>query len=171
MIHGVTPGPFLLKEHPGVFWGIVTSMYIGNVILLILNIPLIKFFVKIIEIPYAVLAPLIVFICLIGAYSINNNSKDILIMIVFGGMGYLMRKFEYEPAPLMLAFVLGPMLEKALRQSLIMSHGNPMIFLNRPISAVLFAVVFFFVFSPILIMLLKRYRFISTLEELKKVDK
>jgi len=168
MIHGVTPGPFILKERPDLFWGIITSMYIGNIILLILNVPLIKIFVKIIEIPYVLLSPLIIFICLIGAYSINNKALDILLMIIFGFVGYLMRKFDYEAAPLMLAFVLGPMLEKSLRQSLVISQGSPLIFLNRPISLALMAVTLLFVLSPIVTMFLKRHRFISWNEQVRK---
>jgi putative tricarboxylic transport membrane protein len=168
MIHGVTPGPFILKERPDLFWGIITSMYIGNIILLILNVPLIKIFVKIIEIPYVLLSPLIIFICLIGAYSINNKALDILLMIIFGFVGYLMRKFDYEAAPLMLAFVLGPMLEKSLRQSLVISQGSPLIFFNRPISLALMAVTLLFVLSPIVTMFLKRQRFISWNEQVRK---
>ncbi len=137
MLHGVTPGPFIMKDHPTVFWGVITSMYIGNVILLVLNVPMIKFFVKIIEVPYSVLSPLIIMICVIGAYSLNNNSFDVILMLVFGGLGYLMRKFDFEPAPLMLAFVIGQMLEKSLRQSLVISQGSLMIFITHPISLIL----------------------------------
>jgi putative tricarboxylic transport membrane protein len=168
MVHGVTPGPFILKQCPDLFWGIVTSMYIGNIILLILNVPLIKLFVKIIEIPYVLLSPLIVFVCMIGAYSINNNPVDILLMIVFGVMGYLMRKFDYEAAPLMLAYVLGPMLEKSLRQSLIISQGSPLIFFYRPISMGLMAVTLLFIVSPLFTIVLRRYRLFSKLEQIKK---
>ena len=168
LIHGVTPGPFLLKQRPDLFWGVITSMYIGNIILLILNVPLIKIFVKIIEIPYGLLSPLIIFICLIGAYSINNRTEDIILMIIFGFVGYLMRKFDYEPAPLILAFVLGPMLEKSLRQSLIISQGSPLIFFNRPISIGLVAVILLFVLSPIFTIFLKHHRLISKIVQIKK---
>jgi len=150
MLHGVTPGPFIMKNRPEVFWGVITSMYIGNVILLILNVPMIKFFVKILEIPAVILSPLIVLICLIGAYSLNNNPFDIVLMVVFGGVGYLMKKFDYELAPLMLAFILGPMLEKSVRQSLIKAQGNPMIFFTRPISMVLMGVTILLILSPLL---------------------
>jgi len=170
MVHGVTPGPFILKQRPDLFWGIVTSMYIGNIILLILNVPLIKVFVKIIEIPYVLLSPLIIFVCMIGAYSINNNPVDILLMTVFGIMGYLIRKFNYDAAPLMLAYVLGPMLEKSVRQSLIISQGNPLIFFHRPISMGLMAVTLFFILSPLLTIILKRrYRLFSKVEQIKKL--
>jgi putative tricarboxylic transport membrane protein len=168
MLHGVTPGPFIVKEHPQVFWGVITSMYVGNVILLILNVPLIRFFVKIIEVPFALLSPLIVLICVIGAYSLNNNPVDIVIMVIFGVMGYLMRKFHYEPAPFMLGFVLGGMLEKSIRQSLVISQGSPMIFFTRPISMVLMAATILMVVSPILTASLKQYRLGSALEKVRK---
>ncbi|MCU0594054.1 MAG: tripartite tricarboxylate transporter permease [Desulfobacterota bacterium] len=158
MLHGVTPGPFILKEHPQVFWGLITSMYVGNAVLLILNVPLIRFFVKIIEVPFAVLSPLIVLVCVIGAYSLNNNATDIVIMVVFGVVGYLMRKFAYEPAPFMLGFVLGEMLEKAIRQSLVISQGSPMIFFTRPISMILMAATLLMVVSPVLTGFLRRRR-------------
>jgi putative tricarboxylic transport membrane protein len=147
ILHGVVPGPFIIKEHPQVFWGVITSMYVGNVILLILNIPLIKLFVKIIEIPFAILSPVVVMICVIGAFSINNNPVDVLIMMAFGGLGFLMKKFDYEPAPLMLAYVVGPMLEGSLRKSLILSHGSLSIFWTRPISLILLISFLLIVFS------------------------
>jgi len=168
MLHGVTPGPFILQKHPHVFWGVITSMYIGNVILLILNIPLIRVFVKIMEVPYALLSPLIIMICVIGAYSINNNPFDIILMWIFGCVGYLMRKFDYEPAPLMLAYVLGPMLEKSMRQSLVLSQGSPSIFFTRPISMFLMLATLFMIASPILKMFIKSRHPISTFEQIKK---
>ncbi len=124
----------LLKEHPEIFWGTVTSMYMGNVMLLALNLPLIGLWVKVLKIPYGILFPLIILFCLIGAYSLNNTAFDIGVMVIFGLVGYLMKKFEYEGAPLLLAFVLGPMMEQALRQSLLISHGSFAIFFTRPIS-------------------------------------
>ncbi len=134
MMHGITPGPMLMKEHPDVFWGVIASMYIGNVMLLALNLPLIGFWVKILKVPDKILFPLILLFCVIGAYSENYSVIDVGMMLFFGFLGYLMRKFEYEPAPLVLAFVLGPMMETALRQSLIISDGGFLIFLTRPIS-------------------------------------
>lgn len=168
MLHGVVPGPFILKEHPDVFWGVITSMYVGNMILLILNIPIIRVFVKIIEIPYALLSPLIVLICVIGAFSINNNPMDIVIMVTFGGLGYLMRKFGYDAAPLMLAYVLGPMLEKSLAQTLIISHGSLAIFLDHPIAAVLLGIVLIIVLWSIFSVFLKESRLIPGLTKIKK---
>ena len=135
MIHNITPGPMLVKEHPELFWGVITSMYVGNIMLLVLNLPLIGLWVQLLRVPYAILFPLILFICLIGAYVINNSVVDVAMMLLFGVVGYLMRKFEYEPAPLVLAYVLTPLLENALRQSLILSGGSFGIFMVRPISA------------------------------------
>jgi len=136
MIHGMIPGPMLLRDHPQIFWGTVTSMYMGNAFLLLLNLPLIGIWVKILKVPYRILFPLIILFCLIGAYSLNSNTFDILVMLIFGLAGYLMRKFGYEGAPLLLAYVLGPMMEQALRQSLLISYGSFTIFFTRPISAV-----------------------------------
>jgi putative tricarboxylic transport membrane protein len=135
MIHNITPGPMLVKEHPQLFWGVITSMYVGNILLLVLNLPLIGLWVQLLRVPYAILFPLILYICLIGAYVINNSVIDVTIMLLFGVVGYLMRKFDYEPAPMVLAYVLTPLLENALRQSLILSGGSFGIFMVRPISA------------------------------------
>jgi putative tricarboxylic transport membrane protein len=135
MIHGLQPGPNLLQDHPHVFWGVIMSMYIGNVMLLLLNLPLIGLWVQVLRVPYGLLFPLILLFCLIGAYSLNFATFDILIMIVFGVIGYLMKKTDYEAAPLILAMVLGGIFENALRQSLILSDGSPLIFFTRPIAA------------------------------------
>lgn len=134
MIHGIRPGPMLLEGNPQVFWGVVASMYAGNVMLLILNLPLIGLWVRLLSVPYPILFPLILLFCLIGVYSLNNNIWEIIIMVVFGILGYLMRKFKYEPAPFMFALVLSPIMENALRQSLLMSEGGFGIFFSRPIS-------------------------------------
>ena len=154
IIHGIQPGPVLINEHPDIFWGTVASMYLGNIMLLVLNIPLIGVWVKILKVPYPVLFPLILLFCLIGAYSINNNIADVFIMNIFGVIGYFLRKFRYEPAPLVLALVLGPMMENSLRQSLLMSGGSLFIFLNRPISSVIIITAF----SLLLIPLIPRFR-------------
>ena len=135
MIHGITPGPMMIEKNPELFWGTVTSMYLGNIMLLVLNLPLIGLWVKLLRVQYAVLFPLILFIALIGAYVINSSEMDLYLMLLFGVIGYLMRKFEYEPAPLVLAFVLSPILEDSLRQSLIISGGSMSIFVTRPIAA------------------------------------
>lgn len=135
MIHGVQPGPLLIKEHPDIFWGTIMSMYVGNVFLLILNLPLIGLWVKLLKVPYRILFPLILFFCIIGSYSIQHSTFDVLMMFIFGVIGFLFRKFKYEAAPLIMAFILGPLLEKSLRQSLLMSEGNFSIFFTRSISA------------------------------------
>jgi len=135
VIHGLQPGPLLMKEQPALFWGTITSMYLGNAMLLVLNLPLIRLWVQVLKIPYPILFPLILLFCLIGVYSVSNSLVEIWFMLGFGVLGYLMKKFEYEAAPLVLALILGPMLENALRQSLIMFDGNPMVFFTRPISA------------------------------------
>jgi len=136
LIHGIQPGPLLIRSHPDIFWGVVMSMYIGNVMLLALNLPLIGMWVRILKVPYTILFPLILLFCLIGVYSVNNSVLDIYLMILFGVIGYFMRKFDFEPAPLALAYVLSPMLETSLRQSLNISGGSFFIFFSRPISLV-----------------------------------
>ncbi len=137
MIHGIQPGPFLVTEHPDVFWGLVASMYLGNVMLLIINLPLIGLWVQVLKVPQWLLFPQILLFCIIGAYAINNALFDVGVMMLFGVLGYLMNKFGYEPAPLVLAFILGPVLEKSMRQSLRISGGSFSIFFTRPISVAL----------------------------------
>ena len=158
MIHGVTPGPRMLIDHPRIFWGVVGSMYIGNSMLLLLNLPLIGLWVRLLKIPYSLLFPFIFLFCLIGAYTVGNNVQDVYIMILFGILGYGMKKYDYEPAPLVLAFVLGPMFENAFRQSLIISGGNPLIFLSRPIAATFLVISFIILVSPLALRFLGRQR-------------
>jgi putative tricarboxylic transport membrane protein len=134
MIYGLQPGPLLFEKEPVFVWTVIASMYIGNVMLLVLNLPLIGLWVRLLKIPYSILFPLILLFCLIGAYSVNNNNEEVVIMILFGVIGYLMRKFDYEAAPLIFALVLSPLFENALRQSLLMSNGSFAIFFTRPIS-------------------------------------
>ncbi len=150
IIHGLTPGPLLLSQHPELFWGVVASMYVGNAMLLALNLPLIGMWVQLLRVPYAILFPLIVLFCLIGAYSINNSSFDVAIMLIFGIIGYLMKKLSLEAAPLVLAFVLGPMMETALRQSLIKSKGSFSIFFTRPISSICILIALALMVTPLL---------------------
>jgi putative tricarboxylic transport membrane protein len=134
MIHGLQPGPLLMTKAPDLFWGTIVSMYIGNAMLLVLNLPLIGLWVKVLKVPYYLLYPLILLFCLIGAYSVGNNAGDVVLMLIFGIVGYLMKKFQFDGAPLILAVVLGPMLEEAFRQSLMLSKGNFSIFVSRPLS-------------------------------------
>jgi putative tricarboxylic transport membrane protein len=134
MIHGLQPGPLLMSRAPDVFWGTIVSMYIGNGMLLVLNLPLIGLWVQVLRVPYYLLYPLIILFCMIGSYSIGNNTGDVLIMLIFGIVGYLMRKFSYDAPPLVLALVLGGELESSLRQSLMLSRGSFSIFISRPLS-------------------------------------
>jgi putative tricarboxylic transport membrane protein len=147
MIHNVTPGPLMLTYHPEIFWGVIASMYIGNLMLLVLNLPLISVWVKLLRVPYSILAPLILLCCLIGVYSVRNNPADIIIMIVFGMVGFLMRKCDYELAPVILALLLGPIIETTFRQSLTMSGGNFFVFIEKPISAVALMITLFLLIS------------------------
>ena len=150
MIHGLRPGPLMITERPDIFWGVVASMYVGNIMLLVLNIPLIGIWVKILKIPYKMLFPFILLFCLIGSYSINALVFDVFVMLIFGVLGYILRRLRYEPAPLVLAFVLGPMLEQNLRQALILSSGNPGVFLTHPLSAGALAISVFLLLSTII---------------------
>jgi putative tricarboxylic transport membrane protein len=134
MIHGLQPGPLLMSRAPDLFWGTIVSMYIGNGMLLVLNLPLIPLWVMVLRVPYYLLYPLILLFCLVGSYSIGNSTGDVIIMLIFGIVGYLMRKFRYDAPPLVLALVLGGELEASLRQSLMMSRGDFSIFVSRPIS-------------------------------------
>lgn len=157
LIHGVKIGPMLMVEHPDLFWGTVTSMYVGNAMLLILNLPLIPMWVRILKVPYPILFPLILLFCMIGAFSLTNSTVDVFVMIFFGVMGYFMSKFGFEPAPLVLAMVLGPMMESALKRSLILSMGSPLIFFGRPISLALMVSAGFLLFSPALVRMKKSW--------------
>jgi putative tricarboxylic transport membrane protein len=150
MMYGVHPGPLMIKEHPDMFWGLIASMYIGNIMLLALNLPLIGLWVKILKVPYPILFPLILVFCLIGSYSLHNSIAEVLIMIFFGLVGYILKKFNYEAAPLVLALVLGPRLETALRQSLLLQSGDLTIFITQPISAVFLVVAVALIVLPLL---------------------
>ena len=156
LIQGVQPGPFLITERPDVFWGVVASMYIGNVMLLVLNLPLVGIWVQLLRVPYAILAPIIVLFCCIGVYSVRNTVFDIWIMGIFGVIGYFFRKVEMEPGPLILAFVLGPILERSLRQALLISAGSPLIFFKRPISGAMMGFLILFILFQIILTLRKR---------------
>jgi putative tricarboxylic transport membrane protein len=140
LIHGVKPGPMLMEQHPQVFWGLIASMYIGNLMLLILNLPLVGLFINLLRVPQHFLFPGILLVCFVGVYSVNLSATDLWIMAIAGAAGYLLRKTAFDPAPIVLAMVLGPMMEQALRQGLMMSRGEFGIFLSRPISAAMLAV-------------------------------
>jgi len=136
-IYNIQPGPQVMTRNPELFWGLVTSMWIGNVMLLILNLPLIQMWVKLLLVPYRILYPAILLFCSIGVYSVQNNTVDVLLTIPLGILGYIFMKLGCEPAPLMLGFILGPMMEENLRRTLLLSLGDPTIFFTRPLSAVL----------------------------------
>ena len=155
MIHGVRPGPLMIQQHPDMFWGVVASMFIGNAILLALNLPLIGFWVRMLKVPYKYLVVVIVVICVIGAYSVNYSAFDVGAMLVFGIFGYLIRKGGFPAAPLILAMILGPILERSMQQSLIMSGGDFMIFLNRSISLTLLLAGALLIFKPVVVFLWK----------------
>ncbi len=158
LIHGVTPGPLLISEHPQLFWAIVASMYIGNFILLLLNLPFVPLFANILRVPKKILLPLIMFICITGMFSVNNSILDIWLMLGCGALGYVMRKWAYEGAPLLLALVLGPKMEVAFRQSLMISHGDFAVFLLRPISLIFLLATLMFLLIPALRALFKPSR-------------
>jgi len=135
VIHGVQPGPLLVTQRPEIFWGVIASMYIGNVILLILNLPLVGVFASILRIPSHILMALILLFCLIGAYSYNNSIYDLYILIIMGVLGYILKKYKFDLAPIILGLVMGPMLENTLGQSFYMSKGNIWLIVSRPITA------------------------------------
>lgn len=137
MIYGVQPGPLLFKEHPDLVWTVIASMYIGNVMLLVLNLPLIGVWARLTKVPYGLLAPIILLLCLVGTYSVRNSMLDVWASLAFGILGYFMRKSGWPAVPMILCYILGPMLEESLVQSLIMFHGNPLLFLHRPLTVCL----------------------------------
>ncbi|MDI6756191.1 MAG: tripartite tricarboxylate transporter permease, partial [Thermodesulfobacteriota bacterium] len=134
MVHGISPGPMLIKEQPVIFWGLIASMYVGNFILLLLNLPLVGIFVNFLRIPYKILYPTILMLCVVGVYAVNSSLVDVWIMTVMGILGYVLRKYDFEPAPMVLGVVLAPIIEMSFRQALAMSAGSYLIFVQRPIS-------------------------------------
>ena len=165
MIHGLAPGPLFIQNSPQLFWGILGSMVLGNGILLILNLPLIGLWIKVLRLPYFYLFPLIILFSIIGGYTVSATIGDVVIVILFGLIGYGMRKFGYEPAPMVLGLVIGPLLETAIRRSLIMSHGSAMIFFNRPIAALFIALALLMLSSPLLMRRRLGREIIEKLEE------
>ncbi|MGA0562188.1 tripartite tricarboxylate transporter permease [Ancylobacter sp. VNQ12] len=139
IIQGIVPGPNVVNEQPSLFWGIIASMWIGNFMLVVLNLPLIGIWVRLLTVPYHILFPLIVGFCCIGVYSVNNNGIDVYTMALFGIVGYVLVKLHCEPAPLLLGFIIGPMLEEYLRRAMLISRGDPTVFFTRPISATMLA--------------------------------
>jgi TctA family transporter len=139
IIQGIQPGPSVITEQPALFWGIIVSMWIGNFFLVILNLPMVGMWARIVSVPYQFLFPAILVFCGIGVFSLNNTEFDVYLMALFGVIGYLFVKLDCEPAPMLLAFILGPMMEEYMRRALLLSRGNPMVFLERPISATMLA--------------------------------
>ena len=158
MMHNIAPGPMLISQHPDLFWGVIISMLIGNLMLLVLNLPLIPLWVRLLKIRYDYLFPMILLFCVIGSFSLSNSSADVLIMLIFGLIGYFLRKLNYEPAPLVLAMVLGPIFERALGQSLKISDGSFSIFLRKPISVLFLIVTVIFFLIPYLVNYKKKIR-------------
>jgi putative tricarboxylic transport membrane protein len=149
LIHGITPGPLLIRNHPDVFWGVIVSMYVGNLMLLVLNLPLIGLWVRLLKVPYGILFPLILVFCVIGVYSNQGSLLDVNSMIFFGVVGYIARKAGFECAPLIFAYILSPIWEEAFRQSLLMSQGELSIFVTRPFPAVFIGLTSLFVASSV----------------------
>jgi putative tricarboxylic transport membrane protein len=156
LVLGVSPGPQLVEENPELFWGVINSMYIGNILLLILSIPLVGLFVRILRVRPAILAPITALITILGVYTINNSTFDIFVMIAFGVVGYLMKKTGFEPGPMVLAFVLGAILEDSVRRSLLIFDGDPTGFFTRPISGTILAFFVLVVLLPIVQAVRKR---------------
>ncbi len=138
-IHSIQPGPQVMTSNPKLFWGLIVSMWIGNLMLVVLNLPLIGIWVKLLQVPYRLLYPAILLFCCIGVYSIQNSVFDVFLTAIFGVLGWLFVKLECEPAPLLLGFILGPMMEENLRRAMLLSRGDPTVFVTRPISAVMLA--------------------------------
>jgi putative tricarboxylic transport membrane protein len=134
MIHGIAPGPQVMTERPELFWGMVASMWVGNLFLVLLNLPLIGIWVKLLSVPYRILYPAILLFCCIGVYSLNNSAVDVALALLFGALGYLFIKLDCEPAPLLIALILGPMMEENLRRAMTLSRGDPTVFVTRPLS-------------------------------------
>jgi putative tricarboxylic transport membrane protein len=158
MLHGITPGPTMISEKPMLFWGLIASMYVGNVMLLVLNVPLVKVFVSVMKVPEKVLIPLVMVFCIVGVYSINSSYVDLMVLAVFGIAGYIMRWLDFEPAPLVLAVLIGPMLESAFRQSMKMTRGDITEMLFRPICLGLYLTIILAFVAPVLVNFLRRWR-------------
>jgi len=134
MIHGITPGPNVMTQNPSLFWGLISSMLIGNLMLLVINLPLVGIWVSLLKIPYHLFYPMILVFMCVGVYTINNSSFDVFLLVIFGLVSYLFIKWKCEPAPLLLAFVLEPIIEQNFKRALQVSYGDPTIFLTRPVS-------------------------------------
>ncbi|MBM3219545.1 MAG: tripartite tricarboxylate transporter permease [Candidatus Rokubacteria bacterium] len=161
VIHGLNPGPLLISQRPEVFWGFIASMYIGNLMLLILNLPLVGMFVSVLRLPQHVLATLVLLLCLVGAYSLNNSFLDLWVLTIFGIFGYALRKLRVDPSPLVVALVLGPMMEKTLRQALFLTRGDIVELVSRPLTAAILILPAAALVVPPLVRLLRRGRSVA----------
>ena len=157
LIHGINPGPLLMTEKPDLFWGVIASMYIGNFMLLVFNLPLVGIFASIIRTPLFILMPIVMLLCLVGVYSVNNSILDIWLMTGFGLLGYLLRRLQYDLSPLVLAMVLGPMMERSFREAMMISQGDLFVFLTRPIAGTILLVGALAMLVPILIVWIKPF--------------
>ena len=135
MIQGIAPGPQVMTERPQLFWGMIASMWVGNLMLVVLNLPMIGVWIKLLTVPYRLLYPAIILFCCVGIYSVQNSAFDVMLTAIFGVFGYICVKLECEPAPLMLGFILGPLMEENLRRAMLLSRGDATVFFQRPISA------------------------------------
>jgi len=164
MIQGIAPGPQVMTQRPDLFWGMIASMWVGNLMLVVLNLPLIGLWIKLLTVPYRFLYPAILMFCCIGVYSINNSPVDVYICAFFSLLGYVFEKLECEPAPLLLGFVLGPMMEENLRRAMLISRGDPSVLLTRPISAAMLAVAAIALVSVIIPFLRKKRELVLAVE-------
>jgi TctA family transporter len=155
-IHGITPGPEVMAKQPELFWGMIASMWIGNLMLVVLNLPLIGLWVRLLRVPYRLLYPAILLFSCIGVYSLNNNPFDVLLTAGFGLLGYVLMKLGCEPAPMLLGFVLGPLMEEYLRRALRISRGDPTIFFTRPLSLALLAGAALLLFALVVVPIVRR---------------
>ena len=168
MVHGITPGPLFIKEQPEVFWGLIASMYVGNFMLLLLNLPLVGIFINLLRVPYRILYPTILLFCVVGVYAVNSSMVDVGIMTVMGVLGYLLRKMDFEIAPLVLGVILAPIIEFSFRQALAMSGGEYAIFVERPISAAFLALALFMILLGLKPLLFKSKDWRERLTEAEK---
>jgi putative tricarboxylic transport membrane protein len=158
VIHGLQPGPLMITQRPEVFWGFIASMYIGNLMLLILNLPLVGIFVSVLRLPQHVLATLVLLLCLVGAFSLNNSYLDLWVLALFGLFGYGLRKIRVDPSPLVVGLVLGPMMEKTLRQALFLTRGSVVDLLARPLTASILIITLAAFVGPFVVWLVRRGR-------------
>jgi putative tricarboxylic transport membrane protein len=162
VIHGLQPGPLMISQSPEVFWGFIASMYIGNAMLLVLNLPLVGIFVSVLRLPQHVLATLVMLLCLVGAFSLSNSYLDLWVLTIFGLFGYGLRKVKVDPSPLVVALVLGPMMEKTLRQALFLTRGDVLDLVSRPLTASILILAFAVMIAPPIFARLRRGRVLPT---------